>query len=158
MSAATLLAGAMAGGADGLSERDSWLCLAGMYSGPFTPNDNVLVVSGLTGVGLPFNGVYNWVAVRFEQFGGNGLIQVSGPNWVLNDALLTVVFSNPAAHPWLGTWTKLLPASAIGTLSVERQDTSERTADEQLAAAIAKGYDRLSEKDILLGISYLLNA
>ena len=33
MDAATLLAGAMAGGADGLSPRDCWLCLAYLYAG-----------------------------------------------------------------------------------------------------------------------------
>ena len=33
MDAATLLAGALAGGADGLSPHDCWLCLAYLYSG-----------------------------------------------------------------------------------------------------------------------------
>jgi hypothetical protein len=33
MNAATLLAGALAGGADGLSPHDCWLCLAYLYSG-----------------------------------------------------------------------------------------------------------------------------
>ena len=33
MDAATLLAGALAGGADELSSRDCWLCLAYLYSG-----------------------------------------------------------------------------------------------------------------------------
>ena len=33
MDAATLLAGALAGGADRLSQRDCWLCLAYLYSG-----------------------------------------------------------------------------------------------------------------------------
>jgi hypothetical protein len=33
MNSATLLAGALAGGADGLSPRDCWLCLAYIFAG-----------------------------------------------------------------------------------------------------------------------------
>lgn len=49
MTAATLLAAAMAGGEDGLSPRDCWLCLAYLYSGGASAQTqlNSAIASGL---------------------------------------------------------------------------------------------------------------
>jgi hypothetical protein len=46
MDAATLLAGALAGGADGLSPRDCWLCLAYLYSGGNTASTQLAAAVG----------------------------------------------------------------------------------------------------------------
>lgn len=49
MTAATLLAAAMAGGADGLSPRDCWLCLAYIYAGGNSAQTqiNAAIASGM---------------------------------------------------------------------------------------------------------------
>ena len=156
--AATLLSGALAGGADGLSSRDCWICLAYLYSGA--------VQTGVSVAGVTYTGSEPNVVATVSVVTGNSYTITPGPTengaYLVNGTQQIELETSPVSITAQGSTIlfaegdDFIAVGAALTATIITAGTSSVSAT-QLAAAMANGYDGLSNGDIKRCIAAIIN-